>query len=104
MNCIFCKIIAGEIPSERVYEDEHCIAFKDIHPVAPVHILVVPKNHIETPTLMDQLFFAVGHVAESQGVSKSGFRTVINTGNHAGQEVAHLHIHVIGGKQLGKMG
>lgn len=111
-DCIFCRIIAGEIPSEKIYEDKHCLAFKDIKPIAPTHVLVVPKAHHgslqEIPSeqlpMMAHLFDAVQKVAQVTGVLETGYRTIINTGRNAGQIVFHLHVHVIGGKPLGAMG
>lgn len=103
-NCIFCKIIRGEIPSRKVYEDEDILAFHDIHPVAPVHFLMVPKLHI--PSLMEadlshqavlgKILALSGKLAQEQG-AKDGFRTIINTGRVGRQEVYHLHVHIIGG-------
>jgi histidine triad (HIT) family protein len=103
-NCIFCKIIRGEIPSRKVYEDEDILAFHDIHPVAPVHFLMVPKLHIPSLMEADQGHQAVlgkilalsGKLAQEQG-ARDGFRTIINTGRVGRQEVYHLHVHIIGG-------
>ena len=111
-NCIFCKIIAGKIPCDKVYEDEHAIAFKDIKPVAPVHILIVPKKHVASLNdlttvdlkMMPHLFHVVQQVATQTGVATTGYRTIINTGRESGQEVFHLHVHIIGGKRCGAMG
>lgn len=102
-NCLFCKIIAGQIPSAQVYNDEHCIAFKDIHPKAKVHLLVVPRRHIESfahleatdVELMGQMTVSLQQIAAQNGLN-NGFRTVINTGAEGGQEVGHLHFHVMG--------
>ncbi len=106
-SCLFCRIIRGEIPSSKVYEDAHCFAFRDIQPEAPVHILVVPKHHVanamegaEVPGLMDALFAAAANVARQEGVADDGFRMVLNTGEKAGQSVPHLHLHLIGGRKL----
>ena len=105
-DCIFCKIIAGEIPSTVVYEDELVIAFEDISHKAPVHTLIVPKKHIanvlelEDAGLTQAIFNAVKKVAEIKGVTESGFRLVANTGSDACQSVKHLHFHLLGGKQL----
>jgi len=106
-DCIFCKILAGEIPSKRVYEDEHCIAFHDVQPAAPVHLLVIPRRHIEsldslTPAdqeLMGHLMTRVPEIARNQGLEQ-GYRTVINTGVEGGQTVFHIHIHILGGRQM----
>ena len=103
-NCLFCKIIAGQIPCKKVYEDEQVFAFHDIHPWAPVHVLIVPKAHVGTMTeVTDDHAAVLGHMAvlgtklmRELGVT-NGFRTVINTGPDGGQEVYHLHMHVMGG-------
>jgi len=112
MNCLFCKIISGEIKSDKVYEDENLIAFKDINPKGPVHILLVPKKHFATLNdipasefgLVAKIFQAVQKIAKEQGVAELGYRTLINTNKDAGQEVFHIHWHLIGGKKLGGMG
>ena len=112
MDCIFCKIISGEIPSTKVYEDEKVIAFNDIKPAAPVHILVVPKMHLEdlngiteqNSQIMSDIFLAVKRIAKEKGLPEKGYRVLINNGRAAGQEVFHLHVHILGGKdQLGPM-
>ena len=103
-DCIFCKIAAGDIPSSKIYEDDDVIAFKDIHPQAPVHFLIVPKKHIvslaETQSadepLLGKMLGLVRKLAKEQGCD-NGFRVIINTGRDGGQEVPHLHIHVLGG-------
>ena len=107
-DCIFCKIIAGEIPSQRVYEDEYVFAFRDIAPQAPVHILVVPKEHIESAAGLTpdnsyhaaKCFEAIAELAKSEGLS-GGFRVITNSGPGGGQTVFHLHFHLLGGKTLG---
>jgi histidine triad (HIT) family protein len=107
MACLFCSILDGSIPSTRVYEDEHCIAFADIHPQAPVHVLVVPRKHIaslaegvaEDITLFGHLVGAVTEIARQKGLT-NGYRTVINTGDDGGQTVAHLHLHLLGGRAM----
>ncbi len=104
-DCIFCKIVAGVIPSKKIYEDEDVIAFNDIHPIAPVHFLIVPKQHTESlahcdeahQTLLGKILLLAPKLAQQQGLS--GFRTMINTGREGGQEVFHLHVHVFGGGQ-----
>lgn len=107
-DCIFCKIIAGEIPSTKVYEDDHVFAFDDINPQAPVHTLVIPKQHIEnlndepTKEVLAELFAAVPRVAEIKGVKDSGYRIIQNNGAESGQTVFHLHIHILGGRDLGE--
>jgi histidine triad (HIT) family protein len=110
-GCVFCKIIAGEIPANIVYEDDHVIAFEDIHPKAPVHMLIVPRVHI--PTLNDMndapegleasIMRAAREIARARGVAETGYRLVANTGREGGQEVFHLHFHVMGGRLLGPM-
>jgi len=108
-DCLFCKIAAGEIPSSKVYEDEHVLAFRDINPVAPVHVLVIPRQHLasvadlgpEHADLLARLFAAVQKVAAETGVAETGYRVVANTGRDAGQQVLHLHLHVLGGRSLG---
>lgn len=105
---VFQRIIDREIPADIVYEDEHCIAFKDIHPAAPVHVLVVPKQVIPTvndvtaadEAVMGHLFTAAKLVAEKMGLS-GGYRIVVNCGPDAGQEVMHVHMHVLGGRKFG---
>lgn len=107
-DCIFCKIVAGEIPSPRVLEGDDWIAIRDINPAAPVHVLVIPRRHLASVAelgdgdaeLAGRLLLAARDVARQEGVAESGYRTVINTGPHGGQTVAHLHVHVIGGRQL----
>ena len=106
MDCIFCKIISGDIPSEKVYENDKVIAFKDIAPQAPVHILVIPKTHIQNIddlndgnfNLMSDIFLAVKDIAKNNELDKMGYRIIINNGESAGQVVFHLHIHILGGK------
>ncbi|BAD39498.1 histidine triad nucleotide-binding protein [Symbiobacterium thermophilum] len=108
-DCVFCKIAAGEIPSSKVYEDEHVLAFRDINPVAPVHVLVIPKQHVpsvaefgpEHDELLSRLFAAVRKVAAETGVAETGYRVVTNVGKDAGQQVFHVHLHVLGGRPLG---
>ena len=108
-DCIFCKIIKGEIPSEKVYEDEEILAFKDIKPVAPVHILVIPKKHIstlmevndETMYIMEKIMKAIQKIAKEQNIAENGFRLIANCGPDSGQEVMHIHFHLLAGKKLG---
>ena len=107
MDCLFCKIIAGEIPSGKVYEDEWVYAFRDIAPQAPVHILVVPKTHIasadeitdQNTDLVAHIFEAIPKIAKAEGL-KNGYRIVTNIGEDGCQSVKHLHFHILGGKQL----
>ncbi|MBV9930601.1 MAG: histidine triad nucleotide-binding protein [Alphaproteobacteria bacterium] len=109
---IFARILRGEIPARRVYEDDHALAFHDIHPQAPVHILVIPKGpyvswddfSARAPAAEIAGFVrAVGHVAREQGLVAPGYRLLANTGGHGGQEVPHLHVHLFGGRGLGPM-
>ncbi len=106
-NCIFCKIIAGEIPSNKVYEDDKVLAFRDIAPMAPTHILVIPKEHIpgvsaitpENSGIVSHMFAVIAEIAAREGL-ENGYRVVSNCGPDAGQTVPHLHFHILGGKQL----
>ena len=110
-DCIFCKIIAGEAPSDIRYRDENLIAFPDINPLAPVHLLIIPKKHI--PSLLeltDEDAFLVGEMARvakllagREGIAERGYRLVINCGREGGQGVAHLHMHLLGGRQLSNL-
>lgn len=107
-DCLFCKIIKGEIPSSKVYEDNLCYAFRDINPQAPVHILVIPKAHIKScaditngnAALVGHLFKAIAKIAKQEGLDEGGFRVVSNCGDNAGQTVPHLHFHILGGGKL----
>ncbi len=109
MDCIFCKIISGEIPADRVLETDEILAFHDIHPAAPVHVLIVPKKHVdsiqalsaETLPLVMPLHAAIREVAERTGIAGKGYRVISNIGEGAGQTVMHLHYHVLGGRKLG---
>lgn len=104
-DCIFCKVIKGELPSTKIYEDKEILAFKDIHPVAPVHILVVPKKHFRSlievkdrdKKLLGKLLLTARNMGEKLGISKGGYKIIINNGEESGQLVFHLHIHLIGG-------
>ncbi len=106
-DCIFCKIAAGELPAEKVYEDEQVVVFRDINPKAPVHLLLIPREHFsgldelkpEHDALMGHMLRLMPKLAKEQGL-ESGFRTIINTGKGGGQEVFHLHIHLLGGSGL----
>lgn len=108
-DCIFCKIIKKEIPSKIVYEDEKIIAFKDINPVAPVHVLFIPKKHIsslldltqEDKDVISEIYLNINKIAKQLGIAENGFRVIVNCGEDGGQEVKHLHFHLIGGKNLG---
>ena len=106
-NCLFCKIVRGEIPSPKVYEDEQVLAFRDIAPQAPTHILVIPKAHIasvaelneENAQVVAHIFAVIAQIAEKEGLA-NGYRVVSNCGDDAGQTVHHLHFHILGGQQL----
>lgn len=108
MDCLFCKIVNGEIPSKKVYEDELCYAFYDISPIAPVHFLVIPKEHIsgaaaitaENSAVVAHIFEVIAKLAKEMKLDE-GFRVITNNGDDAGQSVKHLHFHVIAGKKLG---
>lgn len=107
-DCLFCKIVRKEIPSEIVYEDDQILAFKDISPVAPVHILLIPKKHLanvndimkEDEIVTGQIFSVAKQLAHRSGIAESGYRVVTNTGTDGGQVIGHLHFHLIGGKAL----
>jgi histidine triad (HIT) family protein len=107
MSCLFCKIVNGEIPSKPVFEDDLCYAFADINPQAPVHVLVVPREHLDSlneagagkQDLVGHLLWAAAEIARAKGLSK-GYRAVINTGSDGGQTVDHLHVHLLGGRSL----
>jgi histidine triad (HIT) family protein len=107
-DCIFCKIIAGEIPSTNVYGDEQVIAFRDINPAAPTHILIVPKRHIDSANLLisedeqliGHLFIVAKQLAAQEGISNDGYRLIMNTGAYAGQTVFHVHLHLLGGAPM----
>ena len=109
-DCIFCKIIKKEIPSDIVYEDEEIIAFKDINPAAPIHILVIPKKHIPSlveleksdEPLIGKIYSVINKIAEMQGVKDKGYRVIVNCGEDGGQEVKHLHFHLLAGRRLGE--
>ena len=109
-DCIFCKIIAGEIPSKKVYEDDMIYAFEDINPQAPVHVLVIPKEHIccanavnkENSAYVAHIFEKAGEIAKLMGVDEDGYRIINNCGKNAGQTVFHLHFHILGGVDMGE--
>jgi histidine triad (HIT) family protein len=110
-DCLFCKIIAGELPSDMVYQDEHVYAFRDINPVAPSHILIVPRRHIASLSeaedgdmeMLGRILVAARNIAEQENLP-NGYRVLTNTGPDSGQIVLHLHFHVIGGRKLGHIG
>ncbi len=111
-DCIFCRIIGGEIPGDILYQDDEVIAFRDINPQAPTHILIMPKAHItslaETTidhrALMGHMLYVASELGKSEGVSSRGYRLVINSGPESGQEVPHLHLHLLGGRIMGNLG
>jgi histidine triad (HIT) family protein len=110
-ECIFCKIVAGEIPSSKVLENDEVLAFRDIRPQAPVHTLVIPRAHHPSmaalaeadPRLASAVLAGAAAVARTEGIADSGYRMIVNTGPDAGMEVPHAHVHVLGGKPLGRM-
>lgn len=107
-DCLFCKIIAGDIPSNKVYSDDDVYAFTDINPAAPTHILIIPNKHLTSvnsatdadQALLGKLLLKANQIAADQGLADGGFRYVINTGSDGGQTVAHLHLHILGGRSL----
>jgi len=111
-DCIFCKIVNGQIPSEKIFENEDLVAIRDIHPVAPTHILVLTKSHISTlndiKNLSDKvvasLIKSAPQIAKMEGIENDGYRVIINCNKNAGQEIFHLHMHILGGRKLGSMG
>ena len=108
IDCLFCKIAAGSIPANLVYQDEHLVAFRDINPVAPTHILLIPRRHVASledtrdgdRELLGGLLLAASQLARAEGLAASGYRLVTNTGAGAGQSVLHLHCHLIGGRAM----
>ena len=108
-DCLFCKIIKGEIPSNKVYEDDEILAFYDINPAAPIHILVIPKKHIESLAHMEKedeaivgkIYGVINKIAEQKGFKEKGYRVIVNCGKDAGQEVMHLHFHILAGTKFG---
>lgn len=105
-DCVFCGIVRGDIPAEIVAENDSAMAFRDLHPQAPVHVLVVPREHVDSladaydPMVLGEVMRLSAEVARREGVSEAGYRTVINTGRNGGQTVGHLHVHVLGGRQM----
>jgi histidine triad (HIT) family protein len=109
-DCIFCKIIAKKIPAEILYEDDLVLAFPNVHPIAPVHVLVIPKKHIESVNDLEmneenekvagRLILVARKIAEEKGIDEKGFKLLIRTGSHGGQEVPHIHLHLLGGAKL----
>jgi histidine triad (HIT) family protein len=105
-SCIFCKIAAGEIPAAKVHEDDEIVAFRDLHPQAPVHVLLIPKRHVdslgaaEDALLLGRLLLAARSIAEREGIAAAGYRVVTNVGASGGQTVFHLHLHLLGGRPM----
>ena len=107
-DCLFCKIVDGKIPATKIHEDDRTIAFRDINPQAPTHVLVIPKKHIATlhelteadAPLVGHLHLVAGKLAESEGVASDGYRVLFNTGRNAGQTVFHIHLHLLGGRLM----
>ena len=108
-KCIFCKIVKRELPSEIIYEDEEIVAFRDINPSAPIHILIIPKKHVEKLTdiekedeaVIGRIYTVINEIAKNEEIFEKGFRVIINCGKDGGQIINHLHFHLIGGKKLG---
>jgi len=105
-DCLFCRIVKKEIPASIVVENEHCIAFRDINPQAPIHILVVPREHVDTlndvrtPEIIGRMHLMATKLAKSEGISQRGYRIVVNTNADAGQTVFHIHLHLLGGRRM----
>ena len=107
-SCVFCRIVAGEIPARKVYEDADLLAFEDLNPAAPVHVLIIPKKHVATlrdveeaeEELIGAIFTAANRIAREKGVAEEGFRVVVNCGENGGQTVFHLHFHLLGGRRM----
>jgi len=108
MDCVFCKIVAGEIPGDILYQDEEVIAFRDINPLAPIHLLIIPKKHIPSLvqlteadlSLIGEMVNTANQLAKREGICESGYRLVVNCGKQGGQLVPHLHLHLLGGRRL----
>lgn len=112
-DCLFCKIVSKEIPKDFVYEDKEFCAFNDIHPRAPVHILIIPKQHVadtlnevtsEQENLLGKWVLAATHIAKKMRISERGYRLIVNCGEDGGQVIQHLHLHILGGKKMGPKG
>ena len=109
-DCLFCKIVKGEVPSNKVYEDDEILAFHDINPATPIHILVIPKKHITTHNdlgkedieLVGKIHMVINQIAEGNGFKENGYRLIVNCGEDGGQEVKHLHFHILAGKKMGE--
>ena len=107
-DCIFCKIVSGGIPAEKVFENDHVIGFQDLNPQAPTHVLIIPKKHVSTindlqdedKALVGEMFMAARQIAADQGLAEKGYRTVMNCNEEAGQTVFHIHLHLLGGRRM----
>ena len=105
-DCLFCRIVRKEIPAKLVFENEHCIAFRDIDPQAPVHVLVVPRQHVASlneatdAAMLGRLSLTAAEIARAEGIAEAGYRTVVNTNRGAGQTVFHIHLHLLGGREM----
>ena len=107
-DCLFCKIVTGDIPAEKVFENDHVIGFQDLNPQAPTHVLVIPKKHVSTindlqdedKALVGEMFMAARQIAADQGLAEKGYRTVMNCNEEAGQTVFHIHLHLLGGRRM----
>jgi len=107
-NCLFCKIVSGEIKTELIFEGDNVVAFRDIHPIAPVHVLIIPKRHISAMTevseedkaVLGEMLLAASKIAKELGISDDGYKLLIRTGHNGGQEVPHIHLHLLGGVRL----
>jgi histidine triad (HIT) family protein len=105
-DCLFCRIVRKEIPAKLVLETEHCVAFRDINPQAPVHVLVVPKQHVASlneatdAAMLGRLSLAAAEIAKAEGIAEAGYQTVVNTNRGAGQTVFHIHLHLLGGRDM----
>jgi len=108
-DCIFCRIVSGEVPSDTILTTDHVVAFRDLHPQAPVHVLVIPRRHVDNAAalsaedgeMLADLFMAARKVAEAEDIAERGYRLVFNVGDEGGNTVPHLHLHVVGGRQMG---
>ena len=107
-DCLFCKIVTGDIPAEKVFENDHVIGFQDLNPQAPTHVLVIPKKHVSTindlqdedKALVGEMYMAARQIATDQGLAEKGYRTVLNCNEEAGQTVFHIHLHLLGGRRM----
>ena len=107
-DCLFCKIVTGDIPAEKVFENDHVIGFQDLNPQAPTHVLVIPKKHVSTindlqdedKALVGEMYMAARQIAADQGLAEKGYRTVMNCNEEAGQTVFHIHLHLLGGRRM----